>query len=117
MPPRERREMGDRLVAQQLGFIGVGRMGGPMVGRLIDAGYSLCIFDTSAAAMKPLIERGARAGTSAQDVASQAEIVLLSLPTPPIVQAVMLGDRGVAQGKQVRTVIDLSTTGPGVAKI
>jgi 3-hydroxyisobutyrate dehydrogenase-like beta-hydroxyacid dehydrogenase len=104
------------MAGQVLGFIGLGRMGGPMSSRLMDAGHALCVFDTDAAAMKPLVARGARAAASAAEVASQAEIVLVSLPTPPIVQAVTLGEKGIAQGKGVRTVIDLSTTGPGTAK-
>ena len=41
----------------------------------------------------------------------------MSLPTPNIVQAVALGDRGLVHGSSVRTVIDLSTTGPGMATI
>ena len=41
-----------------LGFVGVGRMGGPMASRLLDAGYRLCIYDVSAEATKPLV--GAR---------------------------------------------------------
>lgn len=104
-------------MAQTIGFVGVGRMGGPMAGRLMDAGYSLCVFDTNGEAMRPLVDRGARAATSAQDVASQAEIVLVSLPMPSIVQSVVLGENGVAHGTRVATVIDLSTTGPGVAKV
>ncbi len=102
---------------QVIGFVGVGRMGGPMASRLLDAGHALCIFDTSAAAMAPLAARGARIAASPQEVASAAEVVFLSLPTPAIVQAVVLGDKGVAQGTKVRTVVDLSTTGPTVAGV
>jgi 3-hydroxyisobutyrate dehydrogenase-like beta-hydroxyacid dehydrogenase len=102
-------------VSQKLGFIGIGRMGDPMAGRLLDAGYSLCIFDTNTDAMAPLVKRGATAAKSAEDVASQTEIVLASLPTPPVVQSVMLGEGGAGRGSKVKTIIDLSTTGPGVA--
>jgi 3-hydroxyisobutyrate dehydrogenase-like beta-hydroxyacid dehydrogenase len=101
----------------KLGFIGLGRMGGPMTSRLLDAGYGVCVFDTSAEAMRAAQARGAEPARSAAEVASKAEVVLLSLPTPPIVQSVILGDGGVAAGKAVRTVIDLSTTGPGVAGV
>jgi 3-hydroxyisobutyrate dehydrogenase-like beta-hydroxyacid dehydrogenase len=100
-----------------LGFVGVGRMGGPMASHLLDAGYSLCIFDTSADATRPLVARGAEAAGSAAEVASRAHTVLMSLPTPQIVQAVALGDRGVAHGSTVKIVIDLSTSGPGVANL
>jgi 3-hydroxyisobutyrate dehydrogenase-like beta-hydroxyacid dehydrogenase len=104
------------MAGQALGFIGLGRMGGPMSLRLMDAGHALCVFDTDAAALKPLLARGAKAASSPAEVAAKAEIVLVSLPTPPVVQAVVLGEQGIAQGSAVRTVIDLSTTGPGMAK-
>ena len=86
------------MSGQMLGFVGVGRMGGPMASRLLDAGYALSVFDTSADAVKPLAARGATVAASPEDVASAAEIVLMSLPTPAIVQTVALGDRGVCPG-------------------
>ena len=101
---------------QNVGFIGVGRMGGPMARRLIEAGYQLTIFDTNPAAMQPLLEKGARRADSPAAVASAAEIVIGSLPTPPIVQAVALGPKGVIEGTQVKIFIDVSTTGSVYAK-
>ena len=100
-----------------LGFVGVGRMGGPMASRLLDAGYSLTIFDTSAEALKPLVARGASAASSAETVASASDVVIMSLPTPPIVQAVSLGERGILKGTRAKTLIDVSTTGPSVAGV
>ena len=101
--------------SQVLGFVGVGRMGGPMASRLLDAGHSLCVFDTNPEAVLPLVARGARAAASAEEVAGTAPLVFMSLPTPPIVEAVSLGERGILRGTAVRTLIDLSTTGPSVA--
>jgi len=99
-----------------VGFVGVGRMGGPMASRLLDAGYELCIYDVSPEAMKPFAARGAQIAASPAEVASQAEIVLVSLPTPDIVREVALGgNAGIINGSKVRLMIDLSTTGPGVA--
>lgn len=100
---------------QVLGFVGVGRMGGPMASRLLDAGYSLCVYDTNPDAVKPLAARGAKVAASPAEVGSAARIVLMSLPTPPIVQAVALGTEGIARGSAVKVLIDLSTTGPGMA--
>src|SRR4051812_44165510 len=109
------------MSAQTLGFVGVGRMGGPMALRLLDAGHSLVIYDTSQAALAPLVARGATVGVSAADVASKAEVVFLSLPTPPIVQAVVTGPDGVLQGDTasggLKVLVDLSTTGPSVAAV
>ena len=86
-----------------------------MASRLLDAGHSLVIFDTNAAVMKPLADRGATIASSPAEVASKAEVVFLSLPTPPVLQTVAID--GVLKGTAVKTMIDLSTTGPSVAKV
>jgi 3-hydroxyisobutyrate dehydrogenase-like beta-hydroxyacid dehydrogenase len=101
---------------KQLGFIGVGRMGQHMASRLIEAGYALTIFDTNDTAMQRLEQRGAKRAKSPADVASQCETVLVSLPTPDIVKAVALGKNGVIEGSKAKVFVDLSTTGPRVAK-
>ena len=88
-----------------------------MASRLLDAGHSLVIFDTNPDVMAPLAARGAVVATSADDVASKAEVVFVSLPTPPIVQAVVTGDGGVLRGSKVQVIVDLSTTGPSVAGV
>lgn len=103
------------MSGQHLGFVGLGRMGGPMSGRLMDAGHTLTVFDTNEAAVKPLTDRGAGRAGSPAEVASAAEIVLTSLPTPDIVQRVALGDDGLLHGSKIKTMVDLSTTGPGAA--
>jgi 3-hydroxyisobutyrate dehydrogenase-like beta-hydroxyacid dehydrogenase len=97
------------------GFVGIGRMGGPMSTRLLNDGRELWVFDRSHAAMEPLIKRGARAAPSAAEVASAADTVFLSLPTPDIVHAVALGPGGVIEGTRVKRVVDFSTIGPRTA--
>jgi len=103
------------MTLQTIGLVGTGRMGNPMGGRLVDAGYQLVVHDRNGAATAPLTSRGARLVGSAKEVADAAEIVLLSLPTPEVVRAVALGPQGVVEGSKVRIVVDMSTTGPGVA--
>ena len=103
-------------MADLLGFVGVGRMGGPMASRLLDAGYRLCVYDVSDEATAPLVARGVELAASPAEVASTAETVFISLPTPDVVREVTLGSNGgLINGSKVRTIIDLSTTGPGVA--
>ena len=64
----------------------------------------------------PLVARGAELAASPAEVASIADTVFISLPTPDVVREVALGGNGgLINGSKVRTVIDLSTTGPGVA--
>jgi 3-hydroxyisobutyrate dehydrogenase-like beta-hydroxyacid dehydrogenase len=105
------------MLAKPLGFIGVGRMGSLMAGRLLEAGHALSIFDTDEAAMARLEQRGAIRTRSAAEVASVAETVFISLPTPEIVHSVALSPSGIIAGTAVRIMVDLSTTGPAVAKV
>lgn len=98
-----------------LGFVGLGRMGAPMAGRLMDAGHELAVYDRAEDAMAPLLARGARRCASPAEVASAAEVVLASLPTPDVVRQVALGEDGVLRGNRVAIFVDLSTTGPRVA--
>lgn len=84
-----------------------------MARRLIDAGYSLKIYDTDQAAIQPLVDAGAEAMESPLRVGLAAEIVLVSLPTPPIVEKVA---REVASGGRAKIFVDMSTTGATYAK-
>lgn len=100
------------MAKERLGFIGVGRMGDPIARNLLAAGFELIIHDTSPAAIAPLQALGAQVAKSPLEVASAAEVVLVSLPTPDVVKKVALE---VASGSRVKIFIDLSTTGPKVA--
>ena len=104
------------MTDRSIGFIGVGRMGGRLARRLIDADYKLTIFDTSEAVMRPFVERGASAANSPAAVASACEIVITCLPTPSVVHSVALGTSGIAEGSKVKIFIDMSTTGATYAR-
>jgi 3-hydroxyisobutyrate dehydrogenase len=103
------------MEGEMFGFVGVGRMGAPMTNRLLAQGHRVCVFDRSQAAMDALAKSGARATGSAEEVASSAETVFLSLPNPEIVHSVALGKAGIIDGKRVKRVIDFSTIGPRTA--
>ena len=103
------------MIETPLGFVGVGTMGGPMASRLLDAGAKLAIYDTNEAALMTLVEKGATRCGSPAEVASAADIVLVSLPTPKVVREVALGSNGVIAGSRAKVFVDLSTTGPRVA--
>ena len=104
------------MASTMFGFVGVGKMGGPMTTRLLNAGHTVSVFDTSREAMASLEKLGAQVAGSAAEVASAAETVFLSLPNPQIVQRAALGAGGVVEGKSVRRVVDFSTIGPRAAK-
>ncbi len=91
-------------------------MGDPMARNLLTAGFELTIYDTSAAAIQPLKALGAQVAKSPLEVASAAEVVIVSLPTPAIVQKVALEiSSGPSSGSKMKIFIDVSTTGPKVA--
>jgi 3-hydroxyisobutyrate dehydrogenase-like beta-hydroxyacid dehydrogenase len=100
---------------QTIGFIGLGRMGGHMSARLLAAGHKLSVYDVDAAALQRIVARGGEGAASPAEVASRADIVFVSLPTPDVVRTVALSDTGVAAGSRAKVFVDLSTTGPMVA--
>src|SRR4051812_35604277 len=104
-------------MAQQFGFIGVGRMGGLMSARLLDAGHHVVIYDVAEEAVAALEKKGARRATSAAEVAGLVETVFLSLPNPEIVQRAALDHAGIIEGTKVRHVVDFSTIGPRTASL
>jgi 2-hydroxy-3-oxopropionate reductase len=98
----------------RIGFVGLGNMGLPIARRLLDAGLKLVVHDLNPKAVAEAQSRGAEVAGSAREVADQVSLVFISLPTPEAVNAVTLGSNGLIGGKAVRTVVDLSTTGPKV---
>lgn len=102
--------------APPIGLVGLGTMGGRMARRLLDAGHELAAFDVNETASAAAAALGAKLCASPAEVASSAAVVLVSLPTPEIVESVACGPEGLAHGDAMRTYVDLSTTGPAVAE-
>lgn len=98
-------------MATTLGYIGIGNMGRPMAGQLLDAGHRLVVRDIDEAAMQPLLERQAQAAVSAKEVADRAEVVFASLPGNAAIREVLLGEDGLIHGRAVRIYVSACTTG------
>ena len=104
-------------MALRVGFIGVGRMGGPMARRLLARGYELLIRDVNDAAVRQWkTEAGVTVCASPREVAAQAPVVLMSLPVPAALEEVALGPDGIATAGTTPCVIDLSTSGVKAAR-
>jgi 3-hydroxyisobutyrate dehydrogenase-like beta-hydroxyacid dehydrogenase len=99
-----------------VGFLGLGAMGGRIVARLLASGRVVFVYDPSEAAMAAAVALGAERCSSPRDVADRAETVLLSLPTPEVVREVACGADGLIAGAAIGTCVDLSTTGPEMAR-
>ena len=96
----------------KIGFIGLGIMGTPMAGQLIQAGHKLFVH-TRSKVRAEIANSSATVCASAKAVAQQADIVITMLPDTPDVAAVLFGDEGVAAGlSKGKTVVDMSSISP-----
>jgi len=95
----------------EAGFLGVGNMGLPMAGKLLDGGHGLTVFDIRDAAMQPLLDRQARRASSPRDLADRCEVVFVSLPTLAAFRAVAFGDDGLIHGSALKLLVNTCTVG------
>lgn len=99
-----------------IGFIGVGVMGNPIAKHLIAKGHEVIVYDRAPQAVGAMVEAGAKAAASTREVCDRAPVVFTSLPSPAVFTDVMLGEGGIAGGKVVKVVVDLSTVGSRATK-
>ncbi len=101
----------------RIGFVGIGNMGGPMCGRLLNAGYPLSVFARSREKARDLEKKGAVLADSPRQLAIGCDFLLTSVPNDAAIEAVMFGDNGVLAGAKPGTVlIDLSTVYPATSR-
>ena len=99
----------------KIGFIGLGIMGKPMAGHLIDAGYDLVVHNRNRDAVDELVGKGAAEAYSGKEVAEQSDIVITMLPDSPDVESVALGEGGIIEGVHEGLIfVDMSTIAPSV---
>ena len=102
----------------KIGFIGLGIMGIPMAGHLLDGGHEVCTATHRSAPAQELLDKGLQVLPSIKAVAEAAEIVIVMVPDTPQVEAVLFGENGVAEGLGAGTlVIDMSSISPIETKV
>ncbi|HLG74496.1 MAG TPA: NAD(P)-dependent oxidoreductase [Chloroflexota bacterium] len=100
-----------------VGFIGLGKMGGPVAEQIQSAGFPLVVFDLSEAAVGPFLARGASRAASPAELASRCDVIITALPTQQIVETVALGPNGILEGIRPDDVyVDISTGGPDLIR-
>jgi len=100
-------------VSERIGFIGLGIMGRPMAGHLVDAGYAVTVWNRTPGKMTGLVERGASAAGAPKDVAARSDITITMVADTPDVLDVVLGAQGVLHGvRRGSVVVDMSTISP-----
>ncbi|MEQ8193804.1 MAG: NAD(P)-dependent oxidoreductase [Rhodospirillales bacterium] len=101
----------------KIGFIGVGTMGTHMAANLQKSGFDLVVHDLNKQAAERHVKNGAQWADSPKAVAERADAVFTSLPGPPEVEAVAMGDAGLLAGmKKGSAYFDLSTNSPTVVR-
>jgi 3-hydroxyisobutyrate dehydrogenase len=98
----------------RIAFVGLGTMGRPMARHLLAGGHDVVACDVNPAAADEL---GASVAPTPAEAARAADAAILSLPSPPAVEAVVLGADGLRRGlDRGAAVIDMSTSPPALAR-
>jgi 2-hydroxymethylglutarate dehydrogenase len=101
----------------RIGFIGVGKMGGPMVRRLLAAGFAVTVHDLRLDAVAEACRSGAAASDSPATAAAGADVVITMLPDGRAVEGVAYGERGLLTGlRSGQTLIEMTSSSPGVTR-
>ncbi|MCV3242862.1 2-hydroxy-3-oxopropionate reductase [Mesorhizobium sp. ZC-5] len=100
----------------KIGFIGLGIMGRPIAGHIVDGGHQMAIYSRSSPP-SDLLEKGAVVCASSREVAERADVIIVMVPDTPDVEAVLFSRGGVADGlTDGKTVIDMSSISPIATK-
>lgn len=94
----------------KIGFVGAGRMGTPMVGRLVQAGHTVTALGRDDEKRSAIAELGARPVASLTEVADGADAVIVCVFTDEQVRRVCLED-GLLAAMRAGSVLVLHTTG------
>jgi len=101
----------------ELGFVGLGIMGKPMVGHLLKAGHTVYVYDIVKESLSEMEKQGARVCRSSREVAQKTKIIFVMVPDTPDVEAALFGKDGVAEGMQSGSiVVDMSSISPLATK-
>lgn len=79
----------------KVGFIGLGRMGAGMAGRIQGAGYALTVYDALPTQTAPFVSAGARAATSIADLCQERDVVVSMLVEDATILSVATGPEGL----------------------
>ncbi|MCI0733218.1 MAG: NAD(P)-dependent oxidoreductase [Methylococcaceae bacterium] len=106
-----------RNTKEPLGFIGTGLMGTPMTLRLLGAGYRVSVWNRSREKLHPVTAAGAIEASSVGELTAQSGVILLSLSDTAAVEAVVLGEGGIAgNGSADKLIVDLSSIDPAATR-
>ncbi|MEM1047732.1 MAG: 3-hydroxyisobutyrate dehydrogenase [Pseudomonadota bacterium] len=93
-----------------IGFVGLGNMGGPMAANLVKAGHNVMGIDLDPAAAQRMVDAGGRQAASIPELAQNVDIIVTMLPAGRHVRDVYTGETGILKNARTGTLlIDCST--------
>ncbi|WP_039657633.1 2-hydroxy-3-oxopropionate reductase [Clostridium tyrobutyricum] len=104
-------------MGKNIGFIGLGIMGRPMVLNLMKAGHNVTVYDINRDVVEKLASKGAAGAESPRETAENKDIIFTMLPNSKHVEQVVLGENGVIEGcRKGSVIVDMSSISPVVSK-
>lgn len=100
-----------------LGFIGLGTMGGPMVARLLRKGHTVTGYNRTRSKAQWLIDKGMRWADSPREVAAATDVTFAMVTNSAALTAIAEGRDGLLAGlSKGKLFIDISTVAPAVSR-
>jgi len=99
-----------------IGYIGVGLMGEPMVNRLLDAGFTVNVWNRTRSKLDDVVARGAVVADTACELAERSDYVFMCLMDAKAIEMVVFGDAGVTASRHPKVLVDFGTIHPDQAR-
>ncbi len=101
----------------RIGWIGTGVMGTPMCEHLVNAGYTVTVYNRTKDKAEALLKKGARWAESPKTLTKASDVIFTIVGFPDDVREVYFGDEGILAGaREGRVLIDMTTTQPALAR-
>jgi len=100
----------------KIGFLGTGLMGGPMVARLLEAGYPVTVWNRTRDKLAQFVDKGAVAANTPLELANSSDLIMMCLMDTNAVETVVFGDDGIAQSTNPDILVDFSTLPPQASR-
>jgi len=94
----------------QVGFIGLGSQGGPIAGRIVEAGFPTTLWARRPASLEPFADTPAKVAGSPAELAASCDLVCLCVVGDADVEEVTGGENGVLAGLKPGGVIAIHST-------
>jgi 3-hydroxyisobutyrate dehydrogenase-like beta-hydroxyacid dehydrogenase len=102
--------------AFRVGWAGIGKMGGPMSRRVLDAGYELAVYEPLPENRATIVAEGANVAHSLEDLSSAADVIVSTIPNDAILRDLVFGSGGLSEVmKPGQVLVEMSTVSPDIS--